>query len=331
MARTIFTTASSPAAALAGRRASRFLAWISVLLAAGGLGLFAVSPARGAEADKKEKVKIPKPEVISLTTKDNLVLKATFYGGTQGKKSVPIVILHDYEGNRNRFDGLARSLQSLGHAVLVPDLRGHGESTQFRSFGGRGGAELDVDRFRRGDFANMVRFDLAAVRHFLVEKNNAEELNLNKLCVIGAGMGATMALNWALVDWSWPPLATGKQGQDIKGLVLLSPETNFKGITVEKALQHPALRSKVSVLLMVGGANRSATREADRVFQRLDPYHQAERPEDKDLFLLELNTSLQGTRLITARGLRVPATIAQFIQFRMVRQDYPWLERMTTR
>jgi pimeloyl-ACP methyl ester carboxylesterase len=326
----IISTPSSAAVSTSNRRGARCLAWVPVFLVVGGLSLFAVAPARAAEADEKEKVEIPEPEVISLTTKDNLNLKATFYGGTKGKESVPIVILHDYEGNRNQFDGLARSLQSLGHAVLVPDLRGHGESTQYRTFGGRGGGELDASRFRRGDFAN-IRLDLAAVRHFLVEKNNAEELNLNKLCVIGAGMGATMALNWALVDWSWPPLATGKQGQDIKGLVLLSPETNFKGITVEKALQHPALRSKVSVLLMVGGGNRSAAREADRIFQRLEPYHKAERPEDKDLFQLELNTSLQGTRLITARGLRVPATIAQFIEFRLVRQDYPWLDRMTTR
>ena len=43
----------------------------------------------------------------------------------------------------------------------------------------------------------MSLMDMEAVRSFLVGKNDKEELNLNRLCIVGLGMGATVAVNWA--------------------------------------------------------------------------------------------------------------------------------------
>ncbi len=307
-----------------------------LLLAVVVIGVTPPGVAAAAEEQTKaeeEEKKIPEPELISLPTKDRLDLKATYYGGTEGKDTVPIVILHDYKGNRNEFHALAMMLQSLGHAVLVPDLRGHGDSTRFLPVGTERPAEITAARMRRAaDFAG-IRHDLEALRSFLIDKNNAGELNLNKLGVIGSGMGATMALNWTLLDWSAPPLATGKQGQDVKALVLLSPEWSFKGISVDQALSHPGVRSEVSMLIFVGAAVNSKLEEAQRIHRVLEPYHPEPPPErvrqDKDLFLQVLQTNLQGTKLITVRGLDVPATIAQFIQLRLVNQPYPWSERQT--
>src|SRR4051812_12911603 len=91
----------------------------------------AADPAPAAPAPDTKKAKIPEPEEIDLTTKDGVVLRATYFAGTQGKESVPIIMLHGLGGKRNEFADLAKELQKTkGCAILCPDLRGHGDSTK---------------------------------------------------------------------------------------------------------------------------------------------------------------------------------------------------------
>ena len=64
-------------------------------------------------------------------------MKATYYPGTKDEESIPVILLHGFKGNRKDFtkedEGLAWFLQkNLGCAVIVPDLRGHGDSTKVR-------------------------------------------------------------------------------------------------------------------------------------------------------------------------------------------------------
>ena len=51
--------------------------------------------------------------------------------------------------------------------------------------------------------------------------------------------------------------------------------------------------------------------------------------KNKDFFFVELNTSLQGTKLLTQRALKVDAMLAKFIELRLVnKQDnLPWTDR----
>ena len=70
---------------------------------------------------------------------------------------------------------------------------------------------------------------MKAVKDFLWERNNAGELNIDKLCVVGAEMGASVALNFALADAldqdSNRVLRPDyKLGRFVKALVLISPE-----------------------------------------------------------------------------------------------------------
>ena len=73
-------------------------------------------------------------ERISLTTKDGVRLKASYYPSDLGKEAVPIVILHDYKESRTVYNSLARTLQNPpegerpSYAVITVDLRGHGQS-----------------------------------------------------------------------------------------------------------------------------------------------------------------------------------------------------------
>ena len=150
---------------------------------------------RGADDEEDE---LPAPEEIVRTTVDGVVLHATYLPGTHEKDSVPIILLHGFKGSRHDFDGLATYLQTKGHAVIVPDLRGHGESTDIRRPGSDRNEKIDAGSLRQDDFLAMIAADVETVKTFLKEKNNEGELNIDKLCVVGAKWG----------PWSPPGLPT---------------------------------------------------------------------------------------------------------------------------
>lgn len=298
----------------------------------------AAAPCFG-QAKSGSEDKIPSPEPVSLTTRDGLVLKATYYPPPQtkkkgaGRKTVPIVMLHDYKANRNIYKQLATFLQREGRAVLVPDLRGHGESTSFKNPRIR---NLEAARLRPLDFARMVTEDMRAVRKFLLAKNDKGELNLNRLCIVGAEMGAAVAINWAAADWSWPELPNVKQGKDVKALVLISPEWNFKGLSIRAAQEHPAIRSdRVAMLILVGKEKARPRRDAERLYSALEPFHS--KPEDetqhekKFLVLGKLPTSLQGTKMLEEMlkidDLKLASKIGKFIEWRAADPDFAWSRR----
>ncbi|MEK6233715.1 MAG: alpha/beta hydrolase, partial [Planctomycetales bacterium] len=96
-------------------------AWAVCLL---GLGV-----AETSFAQEEKEQEIPPPEVISwVTTADGIELTATYYPGFKGKDAVPILMVHELNGSRRDFQGLALGLQKEGHASLAIDLRGHGDS-----------------------------------------------------------------------------------------------------------------------------------------------------------------------------------------------------------
>jgi acetyl esterase/lipase len=64
--------------------------------------------------------------------------------------------------------------------------------------------------------------DVKAAKQFLVTQKN---INPNNIAIVGAGIGANVALNYAASDTS------------IKAVVLLSPGLNFKGVTTFDAIR----------------------------------------------------------------------------------------------
>ena len=101
-----------------------------------------------AEADQQ-----PAPEEVTLETKDKVQLACTYYAPSKppqpaseakedpnaeataeedpidGKRVIPYIILHDWESSRKDTAALAEFLSAQGNAVIIPDLRGHGDST----------------------------------------------------------------------------------------------------------------------------------------------------------------------------------------------------------
>src|SRR5262245_24526193 len=170
----------------------RWLGLASAALAA----VFAVGSLRAqAPATKAPAKKPPKPEDVTLKTKDGVNIRATYYAGLAKKDSIPVIMIHGWEGQRGEFDALALGLQARGCSVIAPDLRGHGQSTT-QNLADGSKRDLDAAKLRPNELPDMV-LDIEACKSFLMEKNNLGELNINALCVIGADFGCILALRWA--------------------------------------------------------------------------------------------------------------------------------------
>ena len=297
-------------------------------------------PQKTAVPAKAPEAELLRPEDVALQTADNVQLAATYYRGGRGKESIPVVLLHGWKHDRTDYTKyFAPYLQSKGFAVIVPDLRGHGGSKRLKTLHGKD-ETLDAIALAPNQFNLMATQDLKAVKEFLWKKNNAGELNLDKLCVVGAEMGASIALEFAWYDavgydQGAPEYGSLKLGRFVKALVLISPETSFKGISIRHAVQHPAVRNEISVLILVGNGDNKALGEAKRVYSIFERDRLKPDPEKKadqqTLFFTPLETKLQGANLLTDKNLKVEEIITAFFNLRLVKSDsaktWLWKER----
>jgi alpha-beta hydrolase superfamily lysophospholipase len=274
-----------------------------------------------------------KPRELSLDTKDGVRLNAVYYPArpvkqepARGKETVPVILVHMHKGSSADYKSLAETLSAAGHAVVVPDLRGHGASTRVERNGRT--KKIDQSTLIKADYEAMIN-DLEAVKSFLLSEHNAGKLNIRKLCVVGAEMGAVVALNWAALDWSWPPLVTGPQGQDVRALVLITPQWGFKGLTIKNATAHVNLLKSASVMIIAGAKDTANLDDARRLNQLFEKYHElpppdaplAVRQEKQDLFFITPATTLVGTKLLNEKSLRIEDVIANFIKFRILQNE----------
>ena len=232
------------------------------------LALFVALPVLAARSCLGQPSEGPPPEVVTLATKDGVQLKATYFPSPARKRQRPGEA-SDARRPAARLQGYARRVHSarsetpsagrratIHHSPsFAVDLRAHGESTKQLSPAGAQ-ADLDAAKLSKEGLLAMASLDMEAVRNFLVDKNDAGELNLNKLCLVGSGMGASVAANWAVQDWTAPPLAVGKQGQDVKAIVLISPRWSFNGLSMQDPMKFEPLKQNVAWLLICGRKTR---------------------------------------------------------------------------
>lgn len=287
------------------------------------------TPTAPRTTDKKER---PAPEEIAPKTHDGVTLAATYYPPIKpGREVVPVILLHGFKGSRADMQGLAEKLQDDGHAAIAIDLRGHGGSTRLTSANGRQ-RDVEPTQLTKQDFDNMVENDIEAAKSFLMEKNNAGEVNIDKLCIVGADLGAIVAARWAVIDWSWPPLATGKQGQDVKAIVMLSPPKTVRGLTIMPALTNREVASKLSWLVVYGDKDAEA-KDAKVIAGLLEKWLPKPALEDarekQAMFVMPVATNLQGAKLLAGDSFGVAPSISQFIDLRLVKKAFPWTNRKT--
>jgi pimeloyl-ACP methyl ester carboxylesterase len=164
---------------------------------------------------------------VSFLTDDKVLIVGTYYPAqTTTTSSTPsstttsnaVILLHMLGHNRSDWNGFVSTLgnKTNGYAVLSIDLRGHGESTSSQN-----GNTISFQSFTPDDFNKMV-MDVKAAKQFLVTQKN---INPNDIAIVGASIGANVALNYAASDPS------------IKAVVLLSPGLDYRGVTTSDAIR----------------------------------------------------------------------------------------------
>lgn len=282
----------------------------------------------------------PAPQAISLTTKDGVEIKGTYYPSNVGRDAVPVVLLHDFNESRAVLNPLAKLLNDPppppeeggqkpldSRAVIAIDLRGHGESKT--AFAPDGAAiEFDAQRLALEDFQDMVLYDLEAVRAFLITENDKGNLNLNKLCVVGVGMGANVAVLWTARDWAAPPLAVRKQGQDVKAMVLISPRWNYRGLALVEAMKFPPVQREVGVFLAFGADDPQFKKDGQNLNKVFSKYHAGGGQSGASSFVLVTpKTKLQGSALLLSRQFSLVPRVVDFVDAQLGAAPYPYLQR----
>jgi hypothetical protein len=157
-------------------------------------------------------------------------------------------------------------------------------------------------------------------------------LNINKLCIVGAGMGANVAANWALRDWSMPPLAIGKQGQDVKALVLISPKWSYTGLSFQAPMKSRLLKQNVAWFIVYGMQDVKARADVERIEKQLERFHpklaQGAGQSSGRLQVLGLESKLQGGTLLTQAGPSLEDKIIEFLTEHVGNVSHTWSSRL---
>jgi len=133
---------------------------------------------------------------VVLKTDDNYNIVANHYS----RNGNSVILLHQLGSSKESWNKFAEYLQDNNYDVLVLDLRGHGES------------QGNLSSFTEKDFNNMEKDIKAAVIY----------LNKKRVAIIGASIGANLALNY------------GAKDNTINNIVMLSPGLNYRGLDAEK-------------------------------------------------------------------------------------------------
>jgi alpha-beta hydrolase superfamily lysophospholipase len=142
-------------------------------------------------------------ESVTFTTEDSMEIFGKYYPA-EGDKA--IILLHMLNKDHTSWNLFAAELNNQGYNVLAIDLRGHGKSN------------VDWKEFGDEQFIKMG-LDVKQAKQFMFHKNSRF-----KFVVMGASIGANLALNNAVED------------KEVIGVALLSPGLEYRGIKIEQTM-----------------------------------------------------------------------------------------------
>lgn len=147
-------------------------------------------------------------ELISYQTPDGLMVRGVLYIPAE-PNGYAVVCLHQLRLNRSSYENFASHLQERGFYVLVPDMRGHGESINIT------GATISFDSMTEDEFRKIPGMDVESAKQFLVAQYKIDPESIG---IVGASIGANSAL-----------ISCGRNPQT-KFVVALSPGLDYRGI-----------------------------------------------------------------------------------------------------
>lgn len=254
----------------------------------------------------------PKKEILekTLTTDDGKQLAATYYKSVKGKDAPALILLHQQGSSRLAWKiPMVDRLHEEGYAILTFDFRKHGEAG--------GGEKLGAH-----DYVGMVN-DLETAKAFLVEEHEKGNLNIRKTGIVAPAMAGPIALVFTAADWLRSPHddaptleASTPRGQDIRALVLLSPNDNLPGLGPQPSqaaitLKNPAFH--VATLIAVGtkDAKDKGMKTAREIHKKI-----AGKDGDTDINLFsKYETPARGTDMLEKKlGLKIEDHMVGFFK-----------------
>jgi hypothetical protein len=149
---------------------------------------------------------------VKFETFDEVELVGDFYASAKGKEAAPVMIIPSTAGHRKQpeLEALAKALQAAGHAVLIFDLRGQGDSTSVgKTFWNQQINKKSVAPspdgngirpIRDAGYLPMMVNDIMAAKLFLDRRNDSGDCNSKKLILLGVGDGASLGALWLATE-----------------------------------------------------------------------------------------------------------------------------------
>ncbi len=211
-----------------------------------------------------------------LAASDGWQIHTTYYESAAGKESPVVILLAGVEGpdkkdprNRRVWQNTAAALQKSGFAVLAVDLRKHGDSLPE-------GTAPESLKMTAGEYVFMATFDIDAVKTFLLSEHQNEKLNIRKTGIVAVGSSAMVAAAATVADWEKKPYPDGPtpetstpRGQDIRALIMYSPNSSVKGINSNTLMK--AIKARpIAVHVIASKDVKDDARNADRIYKAVE-------------------------------------------------------------
>ncbi|MGB9624427.1 MAG: alpha/beta hydrolase [Phycisphaerae bacterium] len=207
------------------------------------------------------------PQRVSVEAEDGVLIVGDYYPPLRhGSEGAPMVILLHMAGSgRSAWRPLVPHLHAIGCAVLAIDLRGYGESIEPKGFNlAKRAADRD-SRLHRAMYKDVTAAYLWLVRQ--------KEVDPARFAIVGAGLGAAVALDYAARDRSVDAVACLSPGMNYAGL---EPSVSIrkcesrailllaaKGDGEVAELQRAAVKATVRFVADAGGGDSTLPRGTD--------------------------------------------------------------------
>lgn len=166
---------------------------------------------------------------ITFKTADGILIKG-LYKPPKNYRNETFVFLHGLGSNQEEWQDFIRRLVKYGYGFLSYDARGHGESIKTED-----GKTITYERFKMNapdSHWNKMIDDLGKAVEYL---QNKRRIPLKRINIMGASLGANIALNYA------------SSNDKISKTILLSPGISYAGINTT---DHIAKFDKRPILLV---------------------------------------------------------------------------------
>lgn len=285
-------------------------------------------------AQKKDPKKKEFSEEKTLLTKSQLALKITYFPSEAGEDAPVAVLMHGKPGKGNRlvWKNFAAKLQAeTEFAAITVDLSGHGESGS-RTAKPAAGASKKNEPFKSAEYKLFVADDLEAVKKFIFEEHQKKKLNMSKLVLVGADFSTAVAVAFADFDWQKkryddaPVFANQTpRGEDVRGMILLSPEDQAPGLTVMQSLTRMKAL-EMPILIGVAKKDKYDKGSAKKMYEQVAPKKFPD-PEKPYIYLVEYEGALRGTDLLDQPNQKLEINMVNFLQMHVAPMPIQWRDR----